>query len=387
MTAQQMKSRRRSVAVAALLTLVLVTAGVAVPGSPGRPGDGPVGALHGFAARVQFAPRCPLVEGDFGPGRWPSACWRPYSDNSPFNRPLPPSPRVAADSDRVVARMLGFGPLQHLVAGEAEKKLDYGHPTYWSQPDDPWFTLHCLKPWGTCQLEGERIQIPDAAKVPRGPDGHMTVVDQRSGWEYDFWQVRSKPSGGGVLAFSWGGKTRIDGEGIDVDANAARFGEMAGLIRAEELEAGYIDHALFLFVDCDSGGYVYPASKTGRACSSLGRSDVDAPPMGALFQLDMSDAEIDALDAPTWRKAIFRAMAHYGMYVGDTGGTWGLKTEGGITYTSFGYEDKYVEFAKKVGVPYEPQADRWVFDVRDGIDWQSRLRMIDPCEVSDSCAP
>jgi hypothetical protein len=385
MTANATNNRRRSIAVVGLLTLALLSVGAAATGDDGLPGGRPLDGVHGIVTRVQLAPDCPLVEGTFGPGNWPSACWRPYSDSSPFNRPIGPDPKIAPNSDRVVARMLGFGPLQHLLLGEAGKPRDHSHPTYWSQPDDPWFTLHCLKRWGRCQLEGERIQIPDEAMVPTGSDGHMTVVDQRTGWEYDFWQVRSKPKGGGTLTFSWGGKTKIDGEGIGVDSNAARFGEMAGLIRAEELEAAHIDHALFLFVHCDSGEYVYPATHLGRACDWIGLPNEDAPPEGALFQLDMSDGEIDALDAPPWKKAILRAMAHYGMYVGDTGGSWGLKHEGGITYTSFGYEDKFVTFAKKAGVPYSEKADRYILNIRDGIDWRNRLRMIDPCEASGTC--
>jgi len=363
----------------------LLTVAAAAPNHAGDPNAGPSATLKALALRVQLPPGCPLVEGWFGPGNWPSACWRPYSDTSPFNRQLGENPTVAPESDRVVERMLGFGPIQHMTAGEAGKERDFSHPTYWSQPDDPWFTLHCLKDWGRCQLEGERIQIPDEAMIPTGSDAHMTVVDQRTGWEYDFWQVEDKPKGGGTLTFSWGGKTKIDGEGIDVDSNAARFGEMAGLIRAEELEAGHIDHALFLSITCDSGEFVYPADHLGRSCESIGRSNENAPAMGARFQLDMSDAEIDALDMPAWKKAVLRAMARYGMYVGDTGGTWGVKLEGGITYTSFGYEDRYVAFAKRVGVPYHSRGDRWIFNLRDGIDWRSRLRLIDPCEAAGSC--
>ncbi len=323
--------------------------------------------------------------GSFGVDAWPGGCWRPYSDSSPFNRSLGASPRVDAGSDAVVDRVMGFGPLQHLVAGQAGRKDDWGHPTYYSKPSDPEFTLSCTEDWGRCDVEGMRIRIPDQARAPGGSDGHMTVVDQVSGWEYDMWRVTSKPRGGGTLEFAWGGRTRIDGDGLGSNAVAARFGNMAGKLRAEELEAGEINHALFMVVNCDSGEFVYPAAQSGRECSSIGKSNKDAPPMGARFQLEMSDAEIAALDVPVWKKTILRAMAHYGMYVGDTGGSWSIKEESGLTYTSFGRADKWVELAKRYQVPrYEPD-NNWIYNLRDDVDWASRLRVIDPCEAQGTC--
>ena len=106
--------------------------------------------------------------------------------------------------------------------------------------------------------------------------------------------------------------------------------------------------------------------------------------MGARFQLDMSDAEIDSLPVPAWKKTILRAMARYGMYFGDTGsGGWGIQMESGATYTSFGLPDALVTFARAAGVPGD--GDDYVFDVGAGIDWRSRLRVIDPCEARGDC--
>ena len=184
-----------------------------------------------------------------------------------------------------------------------------------------------------------RVRIPDAARAAAGSDGHMTVVDQASGWEYDFWQVRRKPRGGGRLLISWGGRTRIDGDGLGSDANAAHYGSLAGIIRAEEMRRGRIDHALFMLVRCDSGRKVYPARGLGLRVRQL----AGAPSQGTRFQLDLSPAEIDALRMPDWKKTILRAMAEYGLYVGDTtGGTpWNIWFESGATYTSFGRRTRW----------------------------------------------
>jgi hypothetical protein len=338
------------------------------------------------AAYFELNTTCLPQFGSFRPGNWPAGCWRPYASGSPFNELIPAAePRVHPNSAAIVARLLGFGQLQNLTAGDADTASDWWHPTYYSQPTDPLFTLHCYEAsWGTCSIERHRIRVPDKARPAGGGDAHMTVVDQAAGWEYDLYKVRSKPKGGGTLEFRWGGRTRIDGDGRASDATASRYGNLAGIIRAQELEAGAIRHGLFMVAYCDSGEFVYPALKGGRSCSSIGLSNKGAPPMGARFQLAMSESQIDALAVPPWKKTILRAMARYGMYVGDTGsGSWAIQAESGSTYTSFAYEDRLVTFARANGVP--SSGGKYVFGLKDGVDWARYLRVIDPCEGNGSC--
>jgi hypothetical protein len=285
----------------------------------------------------------------------------------------------------MVQRVVGFGSFGKLVGGRSDATDDWGHPTYYPTSSDPLFTLHCAESWGRCDVEGLQVRIPDAAKPASGGDGHMTVVDQASGWEYDFWQVRSKPAGGGTLTMSWGGRTRIDGDGLHSDATAAQFGNLAGIIRAPELIGGHIDHALFLTIKCDSGGHVYPASKSGRSCTDAGLSGAGAPPMGSRFQLAMSDDQIAALAVPAWKKTILTAMAHYGMYFGDTGGPgMGLQVESSATYTSFGTPDPLLAWAQTApGVTM--WNGNWVLDIASGVDWARYLRVVDPCVAQGTC--
>jgi hypothetical protein len=323
--------------------------------------------------------------GSFAAGHWPDGCWRPYGATSPFNQPLPAAPRIAADSPQVVARLLSFGPIDHLVAGEADTPGDYWHPTYYSQATDPVFTLHCYESsWGRCDIEGMQIRVPDAARPAAGGDAHLTVVDQAGGWEYDLYKVRSKPAGGGTLEFRWGGRTRIDGDGLGSAATAANFGNLAGIIRAPELAAGHIDHALFMVARCDAGRFVYPAGKSGRSCAALGLPTDDAPPMGARLQLAMTPAQIDALPLPTWKKTTLHAMAEYGLIMGDTGGgAWGIQAESGSTYTSFGTPDPLVGFA--MANLWNPYYGMYVGDLRAGVDWARYLRVVDPCVSLRTC--
>jgi hypothetical protein len=318
--------------------------------------------------------------GSFGIGRWPSSCWRPYGSSSPFNQPLPANPAVLPGGAAVIERMLGFGTPGNLVAGTADTVDDYGHPSYYSQPTDPWFTIHCTEPWGTCPIEGMRIQIPDAARPAGGSDAHMAVIDQRQGWEYDFWDVTNKPGGGGTIDIGWGGRTSTAGDGLGSNATAAHFGLQAGIIRAQELESGQIDHALFMTVKCTTGGYVYPAGGGGARCSD----PTNAPAGGMRVQLNYTDAEIDALAVPDWKKTILRALARYGAFIGDTGGPGiGFEFESGSTYTSFGYQDEMVTFAQtQPGVTV--YNGRFVFNLAAGVDW-TRLRIIDPCVTAHTC--
>jgi hypothetical protein len=134
---------------------------------------------------------------------------------------------------------------------------------------------------------------------------------------------------------------------------------------------------------CDNGQFVAPAVKSGRACSAIGRSNRNAPPMGTRLQLALDSRTIDALPVPFWTRAILRAMARYGAYIGDTGGSsWGLQLESGSTYTSFGYPDPLVTFARRVRLD-RPGA-HYVLPLNGVVDWR-RLRVIAPCVTQRTC--
>jgi hypothetical protein len=322
----------------------------------------------------------------FGAGNWPTGHWRAYADSSPFNQPAS-SAAVLPNSSAMVQSALQWGAPGNMVDA-AGASNDWAHPTYYAQPSDPIFTLHALS--GSKVLEGMKIPIPDAAKAAAGGDGHLTVVTP-DGWEYDFWQVVSKPQGGGTLTYNGGGRTRIDGDGLGSYGTAAGFGNLAGMIRAQELAAGHIDHALFIVLKCTGsganygygakqsasggdGGYVYPATHAASSCSS---KDPNMPPAGARFQLAMSDAQIAGMAVPSWQKTILTALAHYGGYVGDTGGSgFGFMFESSTMYTSLGRSDPLAQLAQQSKVP--SWNGQYVFHVGEGVDWGQKLRVVAP---------
>jgi hypothetical protein len=172
---------------------------------------------------------------------------------------------------------------------------------------------------------------------------------------------------------------------------------LVGIIREQELASGSINHALSMTVLCSSGQPgVYPSrGGSGTACNDpkrgVGIDPTDAPAIGMQFQLVMTDQEINDLPVPNWKKTILRAMAHYGMFVGDTGGgtAWGIQLESGVTYTSFGYEDRLWLFGESNGFEeYTPDGSTLttlVARLAGDVTWASRLRVIDPCVSAGTC--
>jgi len=127
--------------------------------------------------------------------------------------------------------------------------------------------------------------------------------------------------------------TRIDGDSTGGNAVASATGAIAGQFRSVSWQADTIRHALQLIIDRDNGRYAYPASGIGSSNPS-----VSPVPMGQWFKLNMSDAELAA--QPPWRRALYRAMREYGLFVVDTGARpIMIGHENPLTYTAFGAQD------------------------------------------------
>jgi hypothetical protein len=341
----------------------------------------------------------PCELGSFGPTNLPCADWRPYSDSSPFNTKIGAHPQVISNSSSIVDRLNRGGPINSLVAGDPDRGAS---PTFWSTPDDPTYRIECDSFGGRCAISGMEVHIPKQA-TPQGGyarlqncggcsanggnwdhDAHMTIVDQTTGWEYDFWAVQEKADG--VVTIGWGGRTRIDGDGLGSGGVAAGFGNLAGIIRAPEFASGHIDHALTIAVPCVSGT-AWPATGRAYECDQHGMSSGNRLELGSRVQLEISDAELARL--PTWQRGIARALRDYGAYVNDTTGQedqWGPSLEAAATYMDFGRPDP----AASVG-PSDDTGDynhngyreTW-FYLSKRIDW-SNLRVLAPCDPAAGC--
>ena len=323
----------------------------------------------------------------FGATSLPGANWRPYASASPFNTSTEGA-TVAGNSAAIVHKVLSWSLPGNQASGEAETSEDWGHPTFFAQPSDPTYTLHATEPWGANSLNGMRIPIPQDAKPAGGEDGHMTIVTPE-GWEYDLWRAQKPPAGGGTLSFAWGGRTRIDGSGLGSGGTASGFGNLAGMIRAPELAAGKINHALFITIKCASSdtsfgygtvastqtsSYIYPATSGGSTCPA---GETNAPPLGTRFMLAMSEAQIQALAVPVWKKAILTALAHYGGYAGDTGGPgFGFMFESSTSFTALGLPDPLTTLGKANSLP--TWEGKYVYNIASGVEWEKYLRVLAP---------
>ncbi len=352
-------------------------------------------ALAALLPRAASAANCDFEAGlgTYSSTNQPGACWRPYDDSSPFNRQLAPGTPAVPDSSSMVSHLLAGGGVGYIVAGDPQR--DGGVPIYWSQPSDPVYSLHCVKPWGHCDIEGMQIHVPAQAEPTGGyatpdneHDAHLTIVDQQSGWEYDLWNVQSKT--GSTFNFGWGGRTRIDGDGLGSAAVAAGYGSIAGPIRPEELAAGEINHALSMVVPCTNSS-VYPANGTGLSCSDAGLPDANSIPMGSHFQLGMRQSAIRRLKVAPWKKAVLSALATYGAYVSDTSGVadqWGFEKESSASFTGFGQPDPWVQLARSLG--YKPEdfnhngyQEYWM-NLASGVPW-NRMRVVSACAAQGNC--
>jgi hypothetical protein len=292
-----------------------------------------------------------------------------------------------------VQRFLGFNQIEPLWIGTADTASDYGRPAYRAARGDPVFVLRCAGRYCPMPIEGHRIRAPAGARPAGGSDGHMAIV-QPDGWEYDLYDVRTPiEQRRGAIVTNGGGRTRVAGRGTGVrgGTTAAKFGLLGGLVRAQELAAGEIDHALVFVSHCVAERVVPPAAGRARTCASIGEPTRNAPPTGARLQLALTRGEIDALDVPPWKKAIVRALARYGMYLVDTGGGF-LVQESGSTYTSFGERDALEIFAEQrlgaggitTWVSSRDGRRDYALDLEERIPWQ-RLRVIDPCVTQRTC--
>ena len=367
--------------------------------------------------------------------RWPPTCWRPYSDASPFNKRVRASPTLMSNSAAIMDRILGRtnsipDPAKGLRPGNlhAHKAGLFGEPTFWPRSGitQHTFTISCGA-FGKCSLDGKAIKVPRSATIEGGwrapafADRHMTVANWAAKSEIDLWQVNGPalPPNGGVLTVGNGGSASLTGRGLSAvmgsTGTAANTANLAGRLRIEELAGGYpsgaaprIRHALAIVIDCHNGTIVWPArgnAPTGGRCSVRGRTktDADAPPLGARLWLDMSQAKIDALPGPRWRKVLLRAMREYGMIFVDTGAStyFNIETESGNQYSAMGFNDRWQRFAlKQIQTSGSDWSDypedntyvgRMPGGMHNGIDWTasvwSRLRILAPCESTVAGCP
>lgn len=138
---------------------------------------------------------------------------------------------------------------------------------------------------GTCKL----FELYDAHQLADGS------WDAASGAVFNLRSDRLRPDG-------W---TSADAAGLSI---------LAGLVRYDEIQRGYINHAIRFTVPQTQAGFIHPA--THFASSS---TDPALPPMGLRLRLEAS-YPITAF--PRTDRIILQAMKTYGLIVADNGSPW-----------------------------------------------------------------
>ncbi len=255
----------------------------------------------------------------------PSAGWRPFSDDSPWNQPIPANVAVDPDSPGLIRDLASRGPL-HINIKEWSISVYYVDAA-----TTPKHEVADSRPgiYGAGFEFPRSIPIPDGAMPSppyrEGSDNHLCIVDRARAVSWDMWLARRDDSG--HWSTGLGARVDLSGTGVappwfaakrELDSHRARasgFPLIAGLIRLEEIRAGRIEHALaFAYDHCRAEFFVPPASTAqatqGPAINSRGI------PMGGRIQLDPGwDVETSGLSPAV--KVIARALQKYGAYCSD----------------------------------------------------------------------
>jgi hypothetical protein len=245
---------------------------------------------------------------------------RPFAASSAWNRAIPASPSLAANSAGMI-RHLSSGGHYNVTSGAWGQ---FGAPVFYADASTPRYT------WGShCgPISGKQVPIPPGSHEAQGPtasgDHKYIVIDTSTKLVYDIWGADVE----GRDCLKWGyqgygiieslttandGAPGINGEKAPTGASTS---SLAGLLRAYDarhLDAdGTFGHAL-------QGSSMYSAR--GRWVSPATSSDgpdssTEAIPQGSRLQLNPS-FNCGAISVPGVR-AYCRTAQKYGIILMDT---------------------------------------------------------------------
>jgi len=260
------------------------------------------------------------------------AAWRPFSDASPWNTPIPSNPALRSDSATLVANFISsttWGPhLDVNISG-------YSIPLYWAASGTTSYPVKASNGglgWGGNDVTAD-MPIPVGATPDPQSDHHMLVINADRTEEWGCWNMSYSSSASPNWQAGFCATADLTGTGVRppsptspwylaYGARACGFPLVAGLIRAEEIQAGRIDHALVLaYPGILKTNFTPPASTPSG--SGVGSGGI---PCGGRFQYDPS-VDVTTLGLSRAGQIIVRALQEYGAYVGDYSGALSLYAE------------------------------------------------------------
>ncbi|RPH68470.1 MAG: hypothetical protein EHM78_18785 [Myxococcaceae bacterium] len=230
-----------------------------------------------------------------------------FPPDSPWNTRIDDAP-VDPNSDAYIAEMGADDPLT--AAWDADGN---GIPYVEVGADQPMVRVSY---WGWPEeSDPGPFPIPWDARPDPSLDRHVIVVDRERGFLYELFQGSRNSDGSwdACNGAKWNLRSSASRPLRWTSADAAGLPVFPGLVRWDEVDSGYIGHALRFVVGHSQKGFVSPATHAAGSCS-LGS---DCPPMGLRVRLK-EDVDISGF---SWRmQVILRALKQYGMFVADNGG-------------------------------------------------------------------
>ena len=237
----------------------------------------------------------------------------PFSSDSPWNTPIGSSARFSTLESPATQDLLAGHALIH--AGQ------WGMPLYRAARSDPW-----VRVWDEENRRLFRVQVPrDARPDPMG-DGHLFVGDPDGRFVLEMYRARRLVDGGLVARRAF----RVDLLGPGMFLRDGRFpgvramdaSGMGGVLRAWELRAGHVGHALTFLLPYArlKHGPVWPSSREDY----WGFRDYTGHvPIGTLVAIP-GDVRVDGLGLSKPGLVLAHALQEYGAYCDDSVGTDGL---------------------------------------------------------------
>jgi hypothetical protein len=281
-----------------------------------------------------------------GAGTGGDTCWRPFSDQSPWNMPIASDAAVDATSTTLIADFSS-------IAGQTQFWIniqDYSVPVYWvDSTTTPMVTVTAGMGGTGFRIGAASVSvaagsglapIPAGATPAAGSDMHLAIIDRGAHTEWGFWDAASGSSG-----WTAGEASTLDLAGTGVrpperdtpwwaghGPRACGYGLINGLITAEDLGCGAIEHALVIaYPHVRSRYYTPPASTAqGTTTDAIATRGVLC---GGHIQLDPT-LDVTALGLSATGVMIARALQKYGAFVGDYSGAVSLYADASATATA-----------------------------------------------------
>jgi hypothetical protein len=272
-----------------------------------------------------------------------------------------------------------------------------GSPLYVVGPNQPTQRVRLIPPGtasdGDLQASWEAVPVPDVVTPGNSGDKSVCIWQPSTDTMWEFWVWEGTP---GAYTAKWGGTMREASQNIGVYQNQpAAFGSRwqwsnwghtasslpinAGAIQPEEIDRGFIGHALHMVAGWTAREFVWPAQRCDgpgkwylRADGTWGtwRSGAqfltypDMVPEGCRLRFP---ADLDLAPYTGVTRMLVEAVRDYGLVITDqTGVGCGIRFRESTTYTAAGQPN-----------PWTSRMPKWPHEYMWAMPWH-RLEVIDP---------